>query len=153
MHRALTQLGAAKIPAFTPVSRGLLQRQCACGQRTPAGGECDSCRQKREGTILQRASVNSAPMSMVPTVVYDVLRSPGQPLDARTRAFMEPRFGQDFSHVRVHTDARAAESARTVNAYAYTVGNRIAFATGQYSPTSSAVLPGHVRVKRMALRT
>jgi hypothetical protein len=58
-------------------------------------------------------------------MVHEVLSSPGRPLDAATRAFMEPRFGRDFSHVRVHTDAKAAESARAVNASAYTVGNHI----------------------------
>ncbi len=47
---------------------------------------------------------------------------------------MEPRFGHDFSGVRVHTDSRAAESARAVNAHAYTVGNDIVFAPGKYQP-------------------
>jgi hypothetical protein len=70
----------------------------------------------------------------VPPIVHDVLRSPGQPLEAATRADMEPRFGHDFSRVRVHTDARAAESARAVNALAYTVGHNVAFAAGRYVP-------------------
>jgi len=116
-----------------PVS-GLLQRQCACGQHTVAGGECAECRKKREGGQLQRAARDSSAVGEVPPIVYDVLRSPGQPLDAGTRAFMEPRFGQDFSGVRVHTDAKAAESARTVSARAYTVGQNIAFDRGQYQP-------------------
>jgi hypothetical protein len=67
-----------------------------------------------------------------------VLRSSGQPLDPATRAFMEPRFGHDFSAVRVHTDARAAESARAVNALAYTVGRDVTFGPGQYAPATSA---------------
>ena len=70
----------------------------------------------------------------VPPVVHDVLNSGGgQPLDATTRAFMEPRFGHDFSRVRVHTDERAAESARAVNALAYTVGRDIVFGAGQFA--------------------
>ena len=69
-------------------------------------------------------------------MVNEVLRSQGQPLDAETRAFMEPRFGHDFSRVRVHTDARAAESARQVNALAFTLGNNIVLAGGQYSPST-----------------
>jgi Domain of unknown function (DUF4157) len=77
-------------------------------------------------------------MGEAPPIVHDVLRSPGQPLDAATRAFMEPRFGHDFSGVRVHTDARAAESAQAVNALAYTVGQNIVFDTGLYSPNSYA---------------
>jgi hypothetical protein len=70
----------------------------------------------------------------VPPVVHEVLGSSGQPLEMRTRAFMEPRFGHDFGRVRVHTDARAAESAREVNALAYTVGSHLVFGTGQYRP-------------------
>jgi hypothetical protein len=49
-------------------------------------------------------------------------------------AFMEPRFGHDFSDVRVHTDVRAAESAQAVNALAYTVGRQVVFGAGQYAP-------------------
>jgi hypothetical protein len=66
--------------------------------------------------------------------VYDVLGSSGQPLDAATRAFFEPRFGHDFSRVRVHADSKAAESARAVNALAYTVGSNVVFGAGQYQP-------------------
>src|SRR5262249_3722047 len=70
----------------------------------------------------------------VPSLVHEVLHSPGQSLDPTTRAFFESRFGHDFSHVRVHTDTKAAESARAVNALAYTVGHDIAFGSEQYAP-------------------
>lgn len=50
---------------------------------------------------------------------------------------MESRFQTDFSRVRVHTDARASESARAVNALAYTVGRNLVFGSGQYRPASS----------------
>jgi hypothetical protein len=122
---------------FTPVMSGLLQRACACGQHTASsGGECEECKRKRKG-MLQRAAMDHSPVQEVPPVVHDVLRSPGQPLDAGTRAFMEPRFGQDFSNVRVHTDVKASESARAVNALAYTVGHDVVFATGQYAPKTN----------------
>lgn len=75
-------------------------------------------------------------MDGAPELVHDVLRSSGQPLDPQTRAFMEPRFGHSFSQVRVHTDARAAESARTVDAAAYTVGHNVVFDAGQYAPAT-----------------
>ena len=110
----------------------VLQRACDCGQHTIAGGECDECRKKKMG--LQRSSDGSAGRRTAPPLVYDVLRSPGQPLDAATRAFFEPRFGHDFSQVRVHADQKAADSAMSVNAYAYTVGNDLVFGTAQYSP-------------------
>lgn len=51
---------------------------------------------------------------------------------------MEPHFGHDFSGVRVHTDAAAAESARAVNALAYTVGQHIVFDAGKYAPETGA---------------
>jgi hypothetical protein len=70
--------------------------------------------------------------------VSEVLRSPGQPLDTATRAFMEPRFGRDFSGVRVHTDAKAEESARAVSARAYAVGSNVVFGIGQYAPRTAA---------------
>ena len=71
-------------------------------------------------------------------IVQEVIRSPGQPLSATTRAFFEPRFDHDFSNVRVHIDARAAESTRAVNALAYTVGRHIAFGSGQYASGTHA---------------
>lgn len=114
------------------ISTGILQRKCACGQHTGGGGECAECRKKRAGT-LQRAAVNPALVNEVLPIVHEVLRSPGQPLDAATRTFMEPRFGYDFSQVRVHTDNKAAESARAVNALAYTVGRDVVFGGGQYT--------------------
>jgi hypothetical protein len=63
--------------------------------------------------------------------VDKVLHSPGQPLDGAIRAFFEPRFGHDFSRVRVHADAQASESARSINALAYTVGTDIVFGAGE----------------------
>jgi len=74
--------------------------------------------------------------SEVAPIVQEGLRSPGQPLDPSTRNFMEPRFGHDFGNVRVHTDAGAAESARAVNALAYTIGPNIVLPPDQYKPAS-----------------
>jgi len=65
------------------------------------------------------------------------LRGGGQPLPESTRAYFEPRFGRDFSQVRVHADSRAAEVARVVNAQAFTVGRDMVFGSGQYSPETS----------------
>jgi Domain of unknown function (DUF4157) len=89
-------------------------------------------------TPLQRYSTDRDQPSEVPPVVHEVLQSPGQFLDPATRALMEPLFGHDFSQVRVHTDKRASESARAVNALAYAVGRDVVFEEGQYSPHNSA---------------
>jgi hypothetical protein len=132
-----TQVKVATQPSSDTMQAGILQRQCACGQHTIAGNECETCRQVHEGT-LQRTAVSSAPVNDRPPLGYDVLSLPGQPLDAETRTFMEPRFGHDFSQVRVHTDAQAAESAQAVNALAYTVGRDVVFGSGQYLPRTGA---------------
>ena len=138
--RLQVQVKVATKPYFEPAAIGVLQRKCACGNH--AMGECEECKEsKMIKGLLQRASVSPRGKEIegeVPSTVHEVLRSPGQPLDAETRAFMEPRFGHDFSGVRVHTDAKAAESARAVNALAYTVQRHVVFGLGLYAPTTDA---------------
>ena len=73
--------------------------------------------------------------SEAPRVVHEVIRTPGKPLDPVSKAFFEPRFGYDFSCVRIHTDAIAAASARAVGALGYTLGEHIVFAEG-HAPES-----------------
>src|SRR5579871_4132340 len=132
----MQQSSLMRILPSSAVGRGLLQRKCACGKSAGPEGECEECKKKREsGPTLQRKSGQAAAPSQsfteAPPIVHDVLRSPGQPLDAASRAFMEPRFGYDFSRVRVHADSRAAKSAEAVNAQAYTVGSNIVFGSNQ----------------------
>jgi len=75
-----------------------------------------------------------------PNIEYHFLslKGGGQPLSESDRAFFEPRFGRDFSQVRVHTDSQAAETAQAVNARAYTMGRDVVFGTGQYAPETNA---------------
>lgn len=87
--------------------------------------------------LLQRAAVYPSPAHQVIPIVRDVLHLSGKPLDPATRAFMEPRFGYDFSQVRVHAGIEAARSARGTNTLAYTVGTDIAFAENQYAPDTA----------------
>ncbi len=130
-HAAPVQAVPAPAPHL-PVANGFqLQRKCACGSYS-GGGECDKCREDK--TKLQRAAAGSEKPNGLPLIVHDVLSSSGHTLDADTRAWMEPRFNHDFSGVRVHTDERAAQSAREVNALAYTVGQDVVFGAGQYAP-------------------
>ena len=83
----------------------------------------------------QRRTLDGASVSHeVLPLVAAALAEPGAPLDKATHAFMAQRFGVDFSSVRVHTDATAAQSARMVRARAYTVGRDIVFGPGEYSP-------------------
>jgi hypothetical protein len=138
--------------AGAPLVARLLQRKCACGSHA-AGGQCEACSNesaelRRKGAyqgafseavpvacrLRRRANKTDTGQAEAPSIVHDVLRSSGRPLDPQTRAFFEPRFGHEFSRVRVHADARAAASARAVNALAYTIGDHVAFGHGQYAP-------------------
>jgi len=128
---------APPVQTPTPAPFGTLQRKCACGGSggssgsSGSSGDCSECKKKK---TLQRRAAGSTQPDAAPPIVHEVLGSPGQPLDAQTRAYFEPRFGHDFSKVRIHNDARADKSARAVNALAYTVGRDIAFLDGEYSP-------------------
>jgi len=85
------------------------------------------------------ATVSAALEEQEPSLVKDVVGSGGgAPLDKDTRGFMESRLGADFSDVRVHTDAKASDSARSVQAYAYTVGSDVVFQSGKYEPESDS---------------
>jgi Domain of unknown function (DUF4157) len=97
--------------------------------------KCAAC---QEEETLQKTAAGTAETALgeAPGIVHEVLQSPGQALDKFSRAFFEPRFGQDFSHVRVHTDGKAARSAQAVNALAYTSGPDVIFGDGRYSPRS-----------------
>src|SRR5947209_2505170 len=108
---------------------------------TPASSEAPSTSQNaRLGandlfTRKETSDTSVHETASAPPLVDEVLSSGGgQPLDESTRSFMEPRFGHDFSQLRVHTYERAAESARSVNALAYTAGQDVGFGGGQYEP-------------------
>lgn len=73
-----------------------------------------------------------------PAIVGEVLQSSGKPLDPATRGDFESSFRQDFDNVRIHADVRAAQSARSIGALAYTSGHDIVFGPGQYQPGSSS---------------
>ena len=123
-------MASPNLPPNSPPSSGVIgarvQRKCACG----GAGECDACKQTQ---MLQRIASGPAP-ARAPAIVHDALRSSGEPLDAATRAFMEPRIGSGLAQVRIHTDSRASESAAAVNALAYTVGSHVVFGRSQYDP-------------------
>lgn len=104
-----------------------VQRACACG------GTCNEC-QGKTPEVQRMNGGSAAGAGTAPAIVHEVVRSPGAPLAPTARSFLEPRFGRDFSQVRVHTDSQAAKSARSVNALAYTVGNELVFDEGQYKP-------------------
>lgn len=90
---------------------------------------------KEDGRILQR---KQSPES-IPGVTSNIesrmaSMSSGQLLSKTVRSYFEQRMRGDFSQVRVHTDTQAAETANSLNAKAFTAGENIVFAAGQYSP-------------------
>jgi hypothetical protein len=99
--------------------------------------KCAECEEQEK--LLQKtpAPAGSNGYADDHAVLSGLNQSPGVPISTSARAFLEPRFGHDFSEVRVHTDSAAAQSARAVNALAYTVGRDIVFAAGQYRPATA----------------
>jgi len=89
---------------------------------------------------LRQVDVAGAAWASGSPLLGEVLASPGHPLDAYTRSFMEPRFGTDFSGVRVHSDKRAIASADAVQARAFTVGHHIVLGDHDYAPGTPAGL-------------
>jgi uncharacterized protein DUF4157 len=117
-----------------PAARAMLQRKCGCGQRTAEVGGCEECSKEEKSKQLQRSITREESVKELSPLVHEVLRSSGKRLDESNRAFFETGFSHDFSQVRVHTDAKAAESAAAVNALAYTMGHQVVFGSGQYVP-------------------
>ena len=104
-----------------------IQRTCAAGN-----APCPKCKEEqhfqREPTSPNPTGTSSAPADFGSTL------GNGQPLDTATRSFFEPRFGADFSQVRVHTGPRAAESAQSVHARAFALGSNVVFNSGEFAP-------------------
>ncbi len=90
--------------------------------------------------VIQRHTDSAGGSAISPGLeaYVDALQSGGTPLPETVRSFFEPRFGHDFSRVRIHADRRADEAARAVNARAFTSGRDIVFAAGQYAPDAQA---------------
>lgn len=108
--------------------------------------KADSQIQRQEATAeereeeeepLQTKRASNSPSSITPAIqsgIQALRQSSGQPLPANVQTFMEPRFGQDFSGVRLHTTGQVSQLAHTLNARAFTVGSDVVFGAGQFQP-------------------
>lgn len=115
-------------------SPAVLRRKCpACDEAVHR--KCASC-EEEDAKLQKRSDGRTASAGEAPPIVHEVLSTPGQALDRASRGFLEPRFGVDLGKVRIHSDARAAESAQAVGALAYTVGRDVVFGSGRYSPAT-----------------
>ena len=102
---------------------------------------CTECEEEHKPNTIppvqrKEQTADTPPLTSAVAANIQNLRGGGRALPAETRAFFEPRFGKDFRNVRVHTGARAEEVAESIGAKAFTLGNDIAFGSGQYSPSS-----------------
>jgi hypothetical protein len=142
-----------RMPAAVSVSASsggeIVRRTCASCAREDDDGMtvrrmCRSCsdeadrEEQAELSRKERGGASTLAGTAAPPIVREVVRSPGRPLDPATRAFFEPRFGHDFSQVRIHSDGRAAASAQAVNAVAYTVGKNVVFGAARYAPHTAS---------------
>lgn len=122
MHASVSSAAKGAAPAS---SRSVLQRKCSC---EASGASCARCEGSRPPVQRKPSGPPAGPG--VPPAVDRVLASPGRALDPSILATMERGFGRDFSHVRIHSGEAAAESARSVQAHAYTVGDHIVLGDG-----------------------
>jgi hypothetical protein len=115
------------------MSAPTVQRQCAA---CASGGQsCPACEDEAPVAVSRKAEGDTG--GEAPSSVHSALSSPSEPLSPLVRGFFEPRFGQDFGRVRVHTDGEAQQSAREINASAYTVGSHVVFGADRYAPSST----------------
>ncbi|TYT23823.1 DUF4157 domain-containing protein [Luteimonas viscosa] len=118
------------VPLATPSSAGAprrVQRACQCGS-------CEKCRKKK---LQRKAHADGMPARATSPAAFE---TGGSPLSHALRARLEPRFGTDFSAVRIHDDAASHRAARELHANAFTWGQHIHFGASRYRPDSSAGL-------------
>lgn len=127
-------IGSVSDPAEHEADR--IAEEAMSGDKTPCacGGDCPKC--NGGPATLRRKPAEAGPARAVAGLRSDVFgASAGRPLDAASRAFFEPRFG-DLSHVRVHDGPAAARTADSIAARAYTAGDDIGFAAGELNAST-----------------
>ncbi|MEZ8143366.1 hypothetical protein A1OK_18735 [Enterovibrio norvegicus FF-454] len=103
---------------------------------SPSGNSCSACQKRGSATPSSLGKALPLSRPSIPSHLQSRVPGAGEPLSVHVRQDMEQRFGYDFSNVRVHNDAKAADSASSLRARAYTLGNNIIFNRGQYQPHS-----------------
>lgn len=151
-----TRVFSLSTPTIHSSPHAMIQRRCSCG------GNCPGCQYpNRIQTKLETRSFGDTYEQEADRVAQRVMRqeqpansntdhlpvtravtvtnlSMGKPLPENLRSFFEPRFGQDFGHVRIHDGEQAAASAANIHAKAYTYGQHIVFNKDEYKPDSNA---------------
>jgi hypothetical protein len=122
-----------------PIQTKLIQRQGAEEEEEVQTKLQRQPEEEEEKQAQPKAAPGGTP-KVAPNIESNInsMKGGGQPLSESARSFFEPRFGADFSQVRVHTDEKASKIAGSINAKAFTTGKDIAFNSGQYSPGTSS---------------
>lgn len=127
----------------TPIQPPIIQRMCPECEDELRMQTCEECEEEiqlqpleEEEELIQAKKAGDVTPEVTPAISADIqsLQGGGRPLSGLERGFFEPRFGADFSNVRVHNDTQAAGVARSVNARAFTFGGDVVFGAGQYAP-------------------
>jgi hypothetical protein len=150
LSTALPQVSRMPSMAIESIHRAIQMPGSLSGvDKRPEEAKPDSVQRKKaryqlhddhdeEKKPVQPKSVHTPTPHVSPSIAANInaLNNRGSPLPRSTRAFFEPRFGVDFSQIKVHTDGHAAETAQSINAKAFTFGPNIAFGSGQFAPES-----------------
>jgi len=121
-----------------PMQISSVQRKCdACEEEKGVQRMCAHCEEEEKG-VQRKETEAEVPAGKELDSYVNSLDTGGTHLPVDARTYYEPRFGYDFSRVRIHTDSVAAKSAKSINALAYTSGNNIVFGSGQYSPETDS---------------
>jgi hypothetical protein len=143
LHEAIGNRGMQRVGAVAPigvsasVASGTIQRSCDCGNTDTC--ECGDKASALPWIQRENADAGGGHGTLSRSAVAAALsgQGAGRPLDATTRAFMEPRFGRDFGGVRIHADSAAATAAKALRANAFATGSDIFFGEGRYQPNSA----------------
>ncbi len=113
-----------------------IQTKSITEQITPLIQRQAESEKEEEEESVQPKSNSSTAAEVTPGIETSInsLKGGGQPLPESTRSYFEPRFGYDFSGVKVHTGDEAAKTAKSINARAFTIGNDVMFGASNYSP-------------------
>ena len=110
-----------------PISVSQVQRKCA---------HCEE--EEKKGILRKEVDNNEAVADHSAENYISSLNGKGQSLTSSQKKFFEPRFGYDFSEVKIHNNPDAVKSSRSINALAYTTGNNIVFNENQFSPETDS---------------
>jgi hypothetical protein len=133
---AATQAKPTATTDTSPASATRQKKKCKCASHSSSHATCLAC--AAQAKAFQRKPYGAIPNLPLASIVDEVLATRGRPMDERTRAFMQDRFAHDFTQVRLHSDAQAAQSARAIQAHAYTVGNHIVLGRQDFDPATPA---------------